>query len=162
MNPNEDNTPQPSGATIKKRCLRIIYIPTPFSQGHQDPRSRVFTPMSQMSIPKIPEAKMKKRRHMQASCMLVVHDAYPGFLKLSTPKLGGSTHRCPGTPSLILLSKKLPHSITTNIHSASALPVYFAWLTASPLGWIGCCGISTPPPLVLSEFADRASVYTLS
>lgn len=108
--------------------------------------------------------------NMKSLLMLLMHEAkkvveceverdiQPGFLNDSTPKLGVSTQRFPGTPSLFLRSKKLLHSITTSVHSASARPVYFAHAFASPRGSLGCMSAL----LLLSELEDFVSVYMLS
>lgn len=62
----------------------------------------------------------------------------PPLLNTSTPSVGVSTKRFSGTPSLFRLSKKLWHSPTTIIHSASARPVYRARSRLRFFGSIAC------------------------
>jgi len=61
---------------------------------------------------------------------------HPYFLNPSTPRVGTSINFNVGTPSARLLSTKLLHSITNNVHSASDLPEYLAFPACTPGGFI--------------------------
>jgi hypothetical protein len=50
----------------------------------------------------------------------------------------------PGTPSALRLSTKLLHSLTTNIHSANALPAYLACAAATPSGLVAKTSLAVP------------------
>jgi len=65
--------------------------------------------------------------------MIQLHKIQPNFRNPSTPKVGTSTHFRLGTPSSLRRSVKLLHSPTICIHSANALPAYFARMTLSGL-----------------------------
>jgi hypothetical protein len=64
----------------------------------------------------------------------LIESNQPSFLNPSTPRLGTSSNFSVGTPSALLLSIKLLHSITTSDHSASALPAYLASVSVGLVG----------------------------
>lgn len=99
---------------------------------------RCHKPMLILSLTTSPQRK--RSRGFQKTSMtpaFLTETFQDGLLKFSTPKVGVSTHLRPGTPSFSLRSKKLPHSPTTTVHSASARPAYLALATPAPRGCRG-------------------------
>lgn len=82
-------------------------------------------------IPKsfrLPSSQLFHRMLATAITASVSGASYPPLFNPipSTPKFGTSTSLSPKTPSSLLRSTKLLHSLTTRLHSASALPEYTA------------------------------------
>jgi hypothetical protein len=88
----------------RKNQTYYIYIRTPLS----------FIPLSHSGFPQPIKSPQS-----------IVLSTHVHFRKPSTPNVGTSMLFRPGTPSCLLLSTKLLHSLTTSVHSASARPAYF-------------------------------------
>ena len=101
------------------RKYRYIYTSNPHSQMTQSigpikPQNTLLCELSMKSLPR-DEPQITQNIQIQLN-----------FRNPSTPRVGTSTHFRFGTPSSLRRSVKLLHSPTICIHSANALPAYFA------------------------------------